>query len=188
MVRTRRQFFVDVVRGIVPVADTADRHAEQPSCSQQQWLRPPGAVAEADFLNTCTRCTDCIEACPFRSIRRLGTEFGEKLAGTPAIIPDEAPCYLCADLPCINACQPQALNAMSRPTVNMGTAKLQREACYVARNQPCDYCVTRCPLKGVAIEWGADRLPVIHEAGCTGCAVCAYLCPANALSVTPAQS
>jgi ferredoxin len=27
-------------------------------------LRPPGAIAEPDFLATCTRCGDCAKACP----------------------------------------------------------------------------------------------------------------------------
>src|SRR5688500_6924065 len=29
-----------------------------------QWLRPPGALPEAQFLETCSRCAKCAEVCP----------------------------------------------------------------------------------------------------------------------------
>ena len=48
------------------------------------FLRPPGAAPEPDFLKLCTRCTDCLEACPHQAIRRLGPEF-DSVEGTPAI-------------------------------------------------------------------------------------------------------
>src|SRR5438445_10483227 len=28
------------------------------------WLRPPGALAEPDFLSTCSRCGTCVAVCP----------------------------------------------------------------------------------------------------------------------------
>jgi MauM/NapG family ferredoxin protein len=157
----------------------ADRKAAQPP---RGWLRPPGALPEPEFLAACTRCTDCIEACPYTAIRRLGPEFGD-VAGTPAIIPLDSPCYLCPDMPCIPACKPLALRPTAKRDVTMGLAVLDRTACYVAQGQPCDYCVERCPLKHEAIAFGDDGVPVIDEQRCTGCGVCAYLCPPDAIAV-----
>jgi ferredoxin-type protein NapG len=151
------------------------------------WLRPPGALNEAAFLETCTRCTACQEVCPYQSIRRLGPEFGAA-AGTPAIIPNESPCYLCADTPCISSCEPRALVLTTPPDVNMGIAVLDRQTCYLSQGQPCDYCVKCCPLRDRAIAWGADGLPDVRDQDCTGCGVCAYLCPAGALSIMPAET
>ncbi len=152
---------------------------------RRDWLRPPGAPADDDaFRAACTRCTDCIEACPYQSIRRLGPERGED-AGTPVIIPADSPCYLCEDMPCIAACGAGALLPVARRDVTMGVARIRYDACYQAQGQPCDYCVTRCPLKGEAISFDDARRPRISDQHCTGCGVCAYLCPPGAIDILP---
>src|SRR5438046_5020233 len=32
------------------------------------WLRPPGALPEQQFRETCSRCGDCVRACPASAI------------------------------------------------------------------------------------------------------------------------
>ncbi len=147
-----------------------------------RWHRPPGAIAEALFRDTCGGCCDCVRACPYHAVRRLGSEHGE-LAGTPAIIPVEAPCYLCADLPCIAACRTGALVPVAVRSVRMGTAVVDRDACRVAIGEACDYCVACCPLTGDAVTFGDDHLPVVHPAACAGCGVCVYECPSDAIAI-----
>ena len=71
-------------------------------------LRPPGALPEAEFLLSCTRCNGCVEACPHGSIVKAPPQAGPA-AGTPQILPANLPCYLCEDLPCIKACSDGAL-------------------------------------------------------------------------------
>lgn len=191
---SRRQFFSQFTQSVVasvlpnkrPAAGStsqADAPTDQPP---QTWIRPPGALPQRLFLDTCTRCTDCVDACPYGSIRRLGPEFGAD-AGTPAIIPTESPCYLCEGMPCIAACQPKALVQRPLEDFNMGLAVLQPSRCYLSQGQPCDYCLTRCPLGTDAIALGPDRIPLVDRDGCAGCGVCAYLCPADALKITPAN-
>ncbi len=189
---TRRRFFAELAGGLVAQVRQAavdcalPRNLPEtpPPSTPRPWLRPPGALPEADFLDKCTRCTDCLTACPHQSIRRLGPEWGA-VEGTPAVIPEETPCYLCEGLPCIPACTSGALLPVAPSEVRMGTALLNRDACYLASGQPCDYCVHRCPLRGVAIRWGTDGLPVIDPQACSGCGVCAYLCPGHALAIQP---
>jgi ferredoxin-type protein NapG len=194
MTFSRREFFTQLSRtltsNVVSAYEAVGRSAtimaeqeekEEPS---QKWLRPPGALKEKEFLSACTQCTDCQTACPYDSIRRLGPEFGIN-AGTPAIIPDESPCYLCEDMPCITACEPRALRTIDRREVSMGLAVLKTDTCYVAQGQPCDYCFVRCPLKDTAIKATNKGLPIVIESGCVGCGVCAYLCPADAILINP---
>jgi len=196
MACTRREFFsrfsqslvsdamdsLHALRGRAGIYD-APRGAP-PKVELAKWLRPPGAIPEHQFLTTCTQCTDCQSACPYDAIRRLGPEFG-KSAGTPAIIPSESPCYLCEDMPCVSACQPLALQPIARTDAMMGTAVIDLQACYVPQGQRCDYCVSRCPVSAQAIHFGEDKLPIINEDGCTGCGVCDYICPANAITIRP---
>ena len=192
MAFSRRQFFTQLGRTVAANLSSAyeevlaaplDNKGEDSSgTSLATWMRPPGAVPEPAFQTNCTRCTACQEACPYDSIRRLGPEFGDN-AGTPAIIPEESPCYLCEDMPCITACEPAALLPMANNDVTMGTAVLNDSACYIAQGQPCDYCFVRCPLGRKAIAPGEGGLPVIDKIGCVGCGVCAYLCPADALRI-----
>ena len=91
-------------------------------CSKPNFLRPPGAVHEAEFLGLCTAGNDCIIACPKQAIRKAGDEFGEQQAGKPMILPETNPCWLCKDLPCITACETGALRpGESRNHVRMGS-------------------------------------------------------------------
>ncbi len=152
----------------------------------QPFLRPPGALPGKKFLELCQQCPDCLVACPKEAIRFLGHEFG-KLAGTPAVIPRDSPCWLCKDLPCIAACTTGALQPVEVAEVKMGKARINYGACYVSTGQPCDYCVMRCPLKPSAVRWGNQNLPEIDVDACTGCGVCDYLCPANAIEIAPAS-
>ena len=145
---SQRQFLTRVGRtltsNVISPCEVVGRSASAiADCKEEprpRWLRPPGAVEEKAFLSACTQCTDCQMACPYDSIRRLGPEFGAN-AGTPAIIPDESPCYLCEDMPCITACEPGALRPLERRDVAMGLAVLEREERCVARGQPCEYCL-----------------------------------------------
>ncbi len=182
--RFGRSFARSIARPLIGVGERALSDAPAIAEQPRRWLRPPGALPEAEFKETCTRCTDCQEVCPYTAIRRLGPEFGED-AGTPAIIPDESPCYMCADMPCIAACEPRALLPTAIEAVAMGTAVLEWSSCYLSQGQPCDYCVARCPLPSKAIAWDENRRPLINVDTCTGCGVCSYLCPADAIAIIP---
>ena len=71
-------------------------------------FRPPGAVAESDFLDRCTRCNDCVEACPYAVIYKHFDPESTKHE-TPIISPAIDPCRFCDDFPCIEACDTDAL-------------------------------------------------------------------------------
>jgi len=145
-------------------------------------LRPPGAVAEADFLEACTRCSDCADACPHDVIRPAPARMRDA-EGTPMIDPHVSPCLLCDDLPCIAACETGALRPEAPAA--LGTAHVSPLDCLNRLSNTCSVCVERCPVPG-AITFGGD-VPEVNERLCTGCGMCQYVCPAptNAILVLP---
>ena len=75
--------------------------------------RPPWALAEAAFASACTRCGDCINACP-QHILVLDRE------ARPTLDFGRGECTFCGK--CVDACQPQAL--MKRELAHAGLSEL----------------------------------------------------------------
>ena len=145
-------------------------------------LRPPGAVAEPDFLAACTRCGDCADACPHDVIVPAPSRLRDA-EGTPTVDPLRSPCQMCEDLPCIAACETGALRAEAPAA--LGRAHVSPLDCLNRLGSSCSVCVERCPVPG-ALAW-ADGVPAVEERLCTGCGVCQHVCPAphNAIAILP---
>ena len=140
-------------------------------------IRPPGALSERQFLQACTRCDECIHACPKDAIQRAPKKMGFLVAGTPYIDPKKIPCVMCDDLPCIPACPDGALvmpASRSREDVKMGYAILDKAKCQAYGDTFCQQCVIDCPIPGAISQ--VDGKPVIHKNACTGCGVCVLSC------------
>lgn len=148
-------------------------------------LRPPGAVPEADFLAGCTRCGDCIRACPHRAII-LAPERLRGAGGTPIIDPAAQPCLMCPDTPCITACAPMVLRRPDdEPIPPIGTARIATVDCLAHQGTTCTTCSERCPVEGAIVLTGGR--PQVDPGRCTGCGICHHVCPAprNAVLVLP---
>lgn len=139
-------------------------------------VRPPGALDEERFLSRCTGCNDCLEACPEGAIRPFGP------FGTPVIIPRDRPCAVCTDLPCTKVCTPGALRPVRVEEVRMGLARVEAARCWSALGQPCDYCVTACPIRAISL----DGLPRVDATRCNGCGACEQICTATPAAITVA--
>ncbi len=144
--------------------------------------RPPRALPEEEFLQACTRCKACIEACPHDAIALAGQRF-RGAEGTPVIDASKSPCLMCEDTPCVSACEPDALRHSLG--LSMGDAQIQRHDCIAHQGGFCSTCSERCPVPG-AIKVRQGK-PTIRQAACTGCGVCHYVCPAprNAVRIFP---
>ena len=138
-------------------------------------LRPPGAISEKQFLQACSRCDECIHACPKDAIQRAPKKMGFLVYNTPYIDPMRNPCVMCTELPCISACPDKALLPVQELTdVNMGYAILDKKKCQAYGDTFCQQCVIDCPVPG-AIHQVNDK-PVIDKNICTGCGVCMRSC------------
>ena len=100
----RRTFFKDSVGHWLEKA----LEATEERVIQQRWLRPPGALPEVAFLAACTRCGECVSACPPRVIFVAPTSAG-LAAGTPYLDVVRSPCIACPDMPCARSCPTEAL-------------------------------------------------------------------------------
>ena len=189
----RREFFR---RGVQKVAHMAVEHTANKTT---RWFRPPYALGEADFMATCTRCGDCITACPHGVLFTLPEKFGDEAASTPAMDLLETGCRMCGDWPCVAACAPGALTRnpssqtedetdpqpgeISLP--RLATAMIDTAQCLPYAGPECGACAHSCPVPG-ALVWNGTK-PVIEPEKCTGCGMCREACITNpkAVSIHP---
>ena len=93
-------------------------------------VRPPGALAESDFITKCIRCNQCADVCENDCIQFVS---GGGADGTPVIRPREKPCILCMN--CTKACPTGALTPIDdgsesiSKSVRMGTAVVDENIC-----------------------------------------------------------
>ena len=176
---------VSVAKAAREFAVHKDAPREQPAPPvRSDWLRPPGAVDESLFLERCTRCSDCIKACP------PGAIVSDVSNGTPVIFANQVACELCEDFPCIAACATDALlPVVDCFEVRMGVATVSHRVC--TAGQGCHACVSKCPVEALSMDFDALRLVVAQER-CVGCGMCEQICKTVndriAIKVTPARN
>ncbi len=151
-------------------------------------IRPPGALDEEQFRTACIRCGQCVQACPYKTLRLAKPEDG-MLTGTPYFVAREISCELCEDRPCIKACPSGALDPKLTDIyeARMGLAVLvDQENCLNFLGLRCDVCYRNCPLidKAITLEALHNKrsgkhtlfIPRIHSKACTGCGKCEKSC------------
>ena len=140
-------------------------------------LRPPGAISERAFLQACTRCDKCSNACPKDAIQKVPRKMGFLIMDTPYIDPIKVPCVMCDDLPCISACEDEALLPVpgGPMDVEIGYAILDKKKCQSYGHTFCQQCIIDCPIPG-AITQNREQQPIFHKDICTGCGVCVRSC------------
>ncbi len=153
-----------------------------------RWMpRPPGAVDGKDFLALCSRCGQCVTSCPYETLRLAGP-FDPAPGGMPFFVPEEIPCYMCRDIPCVKACPTGALSPALTDIsdARMGIAVVDPASCLSHQGLRCEVCYRACPEeeKALTIEMhprGISRhamfIPVVHPEHCTGCGLCTKSCP-----------
>lgn len=153
----------------------------------RRWIRPPWAAAELDLLLRCTRCGDCITACPQDVIFSLRASLGVEVAGTPALDLGHKACLLCDDWPCVNACETGALalpelDNGETATPKLAIARIKQGDCLPFNGPECGACEGSCPIPG-ALSW-TECKPRIDPALCVGCGQCRSACVLNPAAIT----
>ncbi len=163
----------------------ADAHVKSRA---KHWIRPPFAIGELEFLLACTRCDECIEACPHGVIFPLAVRLGAQVAATPAMDLLNRGCHLCEDWPCVGACDTGALKRAGKeddtapggdeagvqPLPRFARLRIDVQRCLPYLGPECGACAGSCPVEG-AMSWSHEK-PRIDEQLCIGCALCREAC------------
>ena len=128
-------------------------------------VRPPGALAEPDFLNRCVKCGQCVRVCPTNVLQLAWLEAGFEGLWTPLLnfragtSGCQLNCIACGNICPTSAVRPLCLEEKlgtgayaSNGPVRLGTAFVDRTRCLPwAMDLPCIVCQENCPVSPKAI-------------------------------------
>jgi ferredoxin len=164
-------------------------------------IRPPGSVAEPEFLARCIKCDQCIRVCPTNVLQPAGLQAGLEGIWTPVMNMRMGFCDLNCTL-CGQACPTGAIQSITieeklglganaeHGPVRLGTAFFDRGRCLPwAMETSCVVCEEVCPTSPKAIYArevtftgrNGQKLtlqqPYVEPALCIGCGICEHECP-----------
>jgi len=191
---SRRGALVSGIGGIV--AGLAAGSSVSAKTTNGALLRPPGALVEKDFLDSCLRCGECMKACPTHALQPSFLQSGFEGLFTPVLVPCigacEEQCNICGLI-----CPTGAIRSLpleEKQYAVIGNAAIDRSLCIAwEQGKICLICDEVCPYDAVEFrlvvdEKGAIKRPFVIEDKCTGCGQCEHGCPVNgpkAIHVTP---
>lgn len=142
--------------------------------AQRIAIRPPWS-RETSLAEHCTKCGDCVAACP-EDILRLDA------GGLPEVDFGHGACTFCGD--CAKSCTVPVFDLTRFPAWQVDISV--SDQCLPKRGILCESCRDVC-LDGAirfARNPGQAPIPTISDADCTGCGACISVCPAGAISAT----
>jgi polyferredoxin len=128
-------------------------------------IRPPGAVEEADFLDRCIKCGQCMRVCPTNIIQPAGLQAGLEGVWSPVLnfrigtSGCQLNCVACGHICPTAAIRRLALDEKlgrgrfsDAGPIRMGLAFVDRGRCLPwAMDKPCIVCQENCPVSPKAI-------------------------------------
>ena len=161
---SRRGFVLSLVGGVfaVPALRLSGRLSRN---WNHRIIRPPGALAEEQFLERCIKCGQCMRICPTNVIQPAGTETGLENLWTPVLNNRigssgcQLNCVACGQVCPTSAIRPITLDeklgigkfADTGP-IKLGTAFIDHNRCLPwSMDKPCIVCQENCPVSPKAI-------------------------------------
>jgi len=161
---SRRGFVLSLASGIfaVPAVRLSNKLGDN-------WfhkvIRPPGALAEEEFLSRCLKCGQCMRVCPTNVIQPGGIDGGLENLWTPVLNNRigssgcQLNCTACGQVCPTSAIRPITLSEKlgigeftEVGPIRLGTAFINRNRCLPwAMDKPCIVCEENCPVSPKAI-------------------------------------
>lgn len=131
--------------------------------------RPPWSTS--DFLEGCTRCNACVDACP-EQVLRVGD------GGFPQLDFSRTGCSLCGE--CARACEAGVIDS-SREAFPW-RASID-EHCLALAGIHCRSCDDACEASAIRFQprLGGPATPLLDTDRCNGCGACLAPCPGHAI-------
>ena len=187
---TRRQFMGAAVTGLVlPQVREVGGLARW---SYPSLIRPPGALAEREFLGRCVRCGECLQVCIGNGLQATLLQGGLDALFTPMLAARSGYCEYNCTL-CGQVCPTGAIARLTveeKRAVKIGNAWFDLNRCLpYARGVPCMVCEEHCPTVEKAIrfrevetvnssgEMVMVKQPYVVDELCIGCGICEFKCP-----------
>lgn len=157
-------------------------------------LRPPAALPEAEFVQRCIRCGNCMKVCLTNVLQPAVLESGLAGVWTPRLAPEigycEHDCTLCGSV-CPTGAIPK-LSVDEKRETRIGLAEIDERVCLPwAKGEECLVCEEHCPVPEKAITTVERRTnagkmikyPSVDPSRCVGCAICEFKCPVRPRAV-----
>jgi polyferredoxin/ferredoxin len=161
---SRRGFVLSLAGGVVavPAVRLSNKLGDN---WYHKVIRPPGALAEKEFLKRCIKCGQCMRVCPTNVLQPCGIEGGLESLWTPVLNNRigssgcQLNCVACGQVCPTSAIRPitlaekQGLDEFADAgPIKLGTAFFDRNRCLPwAMDKPCIVCEENCPLSPKAI-------------------------------------
>jgi polyferredoxin/ferredoxin len=161
---SRREALITLLSGIalIPAMNLSGNNARNYNPAV---IRPPGALAETDFLRRCLKCGQCMRICPTNIIQPAGLEAGVEGIWTPILnfrigtSGCQLNCVACSLVCPTAAIRPLSLDEKrgregfaTKGPIRIGTAFVDFGRCLPwAMDKPCIVCQENCPVSPKAI-------------------------------------
>ncbi len=159
-------------------------------------IRPPGAVAEDEFLRRCIRCGECMKVCIGGALHPDLLRGGAFSLWSPVLVARLGYCELDCTL-CGQVCPTGAIRLLKveeKRKTKIGLAVIDRDRCLpFARGEECLVCEEHCPTGKKAIVFDRRKVlfgsepkellqPRVLTELCIGCGICETRGPVSGAS------
>lgn len=198
----RRRWVFSVTAGVLAYPFLRLSKAVNERGFHEKAIRPPGSVAEPEFLERCIKCDQCVNVCPTNVLQPATlAEAGLEGLWTPVMDFSvgfcQLNCTLCSEVCPTGAIQKTSLDKklgvgthVEDGPISVGTAFFNRGRCLPwAMETPCVVCEEVCPVTPKAIgvyeveheRWDGNKVtlqrPYMRPELCIGCGICEHECP-----------